>query len=117
MGEQVQETLGGGPAKPGGIQWIHRSGLLVWGLGLGGFSLFMGFAEMGEGWVNLFAHAMLTGVIVALALTAWLWPRMGGLLLAAAGAWGMWYFPHPFADYALALPALVLGLIGLISGK
>lgn len=117
MGEKTLDQVVKIETRLGGIAWIHRAGLLIWGLGLSGFSLLLGFSEVAEGWVNLFAHAMLAGVVVALALTACLWPRAGGFLLALAGAWGLWYFPTPFADYALALPALILGLIGLVSGK
>lgn len=117
MSEQAPVRVDANGTRLGAIGWIHRAALLVWAFALGGLSLVFGFAEAGEGWVNLLAHAMLTGAIVALASSAWLWPRVGGVLLAAAGAWGMWYFPHQFAVYALALPALILGLIGLVSGK
>lgn len=117
MCNQAPVRVDASGTRLGAIGWTHRAGLLVWAFALGGLSLIFGIAEVGEGWVNLFAHAMVTGVIVALASSAWLWPRAGGVLLAAAGAWGMWYFPHPFAVYALALPALILGLIGLVSGR
>lgn len=117
MSDQTPDRVVQAPRARSGIGLIRRAGLSAWGLGLGGLSLFFGLAEVGESWVNLFAHAMLTGVIVALAWAAWKWPRAGGAALAGAGALGMWYFPQPFAIWVLAFPALILGLIGVISGK
>lgn len=60
---------------------------------------------------------MLSGIILALAATAWAWPRWGGLLLAAVGLWGIWAFPHPFADFVLAMPAVVLGTLGMLQRR
>lgn len=96
--------------------WLFRGSLLVWGVGIAGFSALLGLAEGtgGGGWVDLFGHFMLSGIILALAATVWVWPRWGGFLLAAAGLWGVWYFPHPFADLALATPAVVIGTLGLL---
>lgn len=91
-----------------------RGGLLVWAVGLGGLSALFGIAEASDGWMNLASHLAITLIIAVLAISAWLWPRWGGLLLAAVGLWGIWFFDHPFADYALATPAVVIGVIGML---
>ncbi|RMH10594.1 MAG: hypothetical protein D6695_11155 [Planctomycetota bacterium] len=74
----------------------------------------MGIAEAQDGWMNLATHLLVALVIVALALTSWLWPRWGGMALGAAGVWAAWFFTGSFAWIFLASPAVVLGGLGIL---
>jgi hypothetical protein len=51
-----------------------------------------------------------------LVVLGWRWPRLGGFVLVAAGAWSATYFDHPGARALLSAPALVIGIGCLAEG-
>lgn len=54
--------------------------------------------------------------LAGLVVLGWRWPRLGGLVLVAAGIGLAAVFRHPGAQALLAAPAVVLGLVCAIQG-
>jgi len=57
--------------------------------------------------------ACFLGAFSALVLAVWKWPVAGGVLMLAAGIGAWFYFPNPWAQMMLALPAALIGLLTL----
>jgi hypothetical protein len=101
--------------------WRHRAlrlavrGLLtVWA---GFWTWFVLAVSLGESprppaWIPVVWLASLALLVVL----AWRWPRLGGIVLVAAGAGAAFYFPNPGARALLAAPAVGLGLGCLVQG-
>lgn len=47
--------------------------------------------------------------LVALGLGVWKWPRATAVALIGAGAFALWYFPHPAPRGLMAAPMLAAG--------
>lgn len=56
------------------------------------------------------------GALAALVALCWRWPKVGGLVLVAAGLWAGVYFDNSGARTLLAMPAVALGLASLALG-
>jgi hypothetical protein len=61
-------------------------------------------------------HVTLAAMTAGLAVAAWLWPRLGGLLLIGGGALAALAFPNTAALAMLALPAAGIGILLLAIG-
>lgn len=71
--------------------------------------------DIAEGcWPSVFGATATIAVIVALCLTN---ARVGGVLTILAGAFAMWYFDNSFVRLALAIPAVLLGVVFLALGQ
>ncbi len=91
-----------------------RALLLLWA---GFWAWFVLAVSLGESppppvWIPISWLAGLGGLVVL----GWRWPRLGGLVLLAAGIWSAAYFPHPGARALLAAPAMGIGLGCLVQG-
>ena len=53
--------------------------------------------------------------IIALALTAWRYPKVGGPLMIAAGLAAAFYYNNIWARTMLALPAIAIGALRIIA--
>jgi hypothetical protein len=87
---------------------VLRGLLLVWAAFWAWFVLAVSFGETPPppAWIP---SAWLAGLAILVVL-GWRWPRLGGIVLVAAGVWSATYFHHPGARALLAAPAIGLGL-------
>lgn len=55
--------------------------------------------------------------VAGLPIAAWVWPRFGGILLIAGGILAAWYYNHPAPRLMMALPAIVSGLVLVLTPR
>lgn len=71
---------------------------------------------VGEGLKSLPYAAMFVVPLSALAFIVWKWPRVGGLLLIAAGIVEFVYLANPAPRLWMAAPSILAGIVLLIVG-
>ncbi len=91
-------------------RWVARSLLIVWA----GFWLWFNIASMVGERDGAQPHLALALITVALAVTCWCWPRIGGVLMIAAGVFAARAFPHTAAFLLLAVPGTAIGVLLLL---
>jgi hypothetical protein len=62
-------------------------------------------------------HMVMAAVTLILAGTCWFWPRVGGVLMVAAGIFAAWAFHNSVAFTLLSLPAATIGVILILTRK
>jgi hypothetical protein len=96
--------------------WAARGGLLLWAGFWAYFVLAVGISDIKDGLAGTLP-VILTWLVALAALVglAWRWPRLGGLVIIAAGVGSALYFRYPGNFVLLAGPAVLLGgLIALV---
>lgn len=100
------------PADAGRMQRILRyvsatslGALLLWA----GFWLWFSISDVISEPTLAWQPYTFIGSLVALSLIAWKVPKVGGVLLVAAGLFAGYYFNNIWARGMLALPAMIIG--------
>ncbi len=92
-----------------------RAILILWA----GFWAFFAIAHLFVEYIagNLPYVAMFLAPLIALVVSVWRWPRIGGPALMVAGIASAFFFHDVFAQATLALPAVMLGLLLALLGR
>jgi hypothetical protein len=90
--------------------WLARGLLILWA----GFWLWFNIASaIGES-DGAWWHIGVAAATLALFLASWFWPKVGGVLMVAAGMFAARAFGHTAALTILAIPAATIGVILLL---
>ena len=98
------------------LRWTPRVAVSAWAGFWAWFVLAVGISDVRDGLVG--AVPIVGAWLAALgALTAsiWIWPRAGGALMIGSGIGAAVFFDNPWARVLLALPAVLVGLVSLLS--
>jgi hypothetical protein len=93
--------------------WAARAGLLLWA----GFWMWFNVASSPGDTGGLWWHLSFGAILVGLGATSWFSPRVGGVLMIAAGMAAAWVFHQGAAYGLLAIPAAVIGVLLLVSSS
>src|SRR5262245_61312540 len=91
--------------------WTARAALLLWA----GFWMWFNVASVPGDKGGAWYHIGFGVITVGLGLTAWFRPRLGGVLMIAAGMAAAWWLHGGAAYTMLALPAVAIGVLLLLS--
>jgi|GEM_PF-2130207 hypothetical protein len=93
------------------LRWTARGGVVVW---TGFWGWFNVASMMGES-DGFMHHLEVLGITLGLAVAAWFWPTIGGVLMVVGGLLAAAAFPNRAAFWLLAAPATAIGLLLLLS--
>jgi hypothetical protein len=93
------------------MRWIARALLAIWTA----FWLWFNVASMIGETDGQIHHLRMALITLGVAIAAWRWPRAGGAVLMLAGVLAALAFPNVAAISLLALPAVVVGALLMLS--
>jgi hypothetical protein len=98
------------------LRWVPRIAVTVWAGFWGWFVLMAGSSDLRQGLAGTGPIlAAWLGGLATLVIAVWARPRLGGILMVAAGVAAAYLFPRTDTRLILALPAGVIGLAALLS--
>jgi hypothetical protein len=96
--------------------WTPRVAVSAWAGFWIWFVLMVGTSDIAQGLHGAIpAVAGFLGALTALTAAVWIWPRLGGLALMAAGIGAAVYFPNNGARLLLAMPAILIGVVSMLA--
>lgn len=99
--------------RPRIVLYVVRGLLLLWA---GFWTWFVLMTLVSEGLGGWPYALRFLGPLAATVVVAWLWPRIGGLLLMLGAAFAAWYSDNAGARILLALPAALCGVACVLAG-